>query len=77
MMDGSRIIQLKAVVIVHFGNDTLPALQSPFHNTPRLLSVVEKDLSHKAQPVLFDWRGIKYPQEWECKYDELQNSEAL
>ena len=77
MMDGSWIIQLKAAVIVRFGNYTLPALQSPIHNTSRLLSVVEKDLSHKAQPVLFDWRGIKYPQEWECKYDELRNSEGL
>ena len=71
MIDGSRIIQLKAAIIVRFGNDTLPALQSPVHNTPRLLSVVEKDISNKAHPVLFDWRGIKYPQEWECKYDEL------
>ena len=43
MMDGSRIIQLKAAAIFRFGNDTLPALQSPVHNTPRLLSVVEKD----------------------------------
>ena len=77
MMDGSHIIQLKAVVIVHFENDTLPPLQSPVHNTPRLLSVVEKDISRKAQPVLFDWRGIQYPQEWECKYDELRNAEAL
>ena len=71
MMDGSRIIQLKAAVIVRFGNDTLPPLQFPVHNTPRPLSVVEKDISRKAQPVLFDWRGIQYPQEWECKYDEL------
>ena len=39
--------------------------------------MVEKDISRKAQPVLFDWRGIQYPQEWECKYDELRNVEAL
>ena len=38
---------------------------------------MEKDISRKAQPVLFDWRGIQYPQEWECKYDELRNAEAL
>ena len=38
---------------------------------------MEKDISRKAQPILFDWRGILYPQEWECKYDELRNVEAL
>ena len=34
MMQGSKIIQLKGVVCIHFGNDTLPPLQSPVHNTP-------------------------------------------
>ena len=48
MMSGSKIIQLKSVVYVRFGNDTLPPLRSKVHESPCLYSVVEKDKSKQA-----------------------------
>ena len=76
MMNGSRIIQLKSLVCVRFGNDTLPSLQKKVHQSSHLHSVVEQDHSKQAQPVTFDWTTIKYPQQWEIKYNELRNFEA-
>ena len=61
-MTGSKIIQLKILVCVQFDNDTIPPLHSHVHQSSHLLSVVEQDKSKQAQPVTFDWTGIKYPQ---------------
>ena len=76
MMNGSRIIQLKSLVCVRFGNDTLPPLQKKVHQSSHLHSMVEHDHSKQAQPVTFDWTMINYPQQWEIKYNELRNFEA-
>ena len=40
MMNGSRIMQLKSLVCVRFGNDTLPPLRSRVHESSRLQSRV-------------------------------------
>jgi hypothetical protein len=54
-----RFIQLKSLLVIHFGNDTLPPLQKTVQNTPRLHSMVEKDKSKQVQHVTFDWTGIE------------------
>ena len=43
MMTGSKIIQLKSLVCVRFGNDTIPPLCSHVHQSSHLLSVVEQE----------------------------------
>ena len=54
----------------------MPPLQKKVNQSSHLHSVVEQDHSKQAQPVTFDWTSIKYPQQWEIKYNELRNFEA-
>ena len=68
MMQGSKIIQLKGVVCIRFGNDTLPPLRSRVHQSSCLQSMVESDKSHQDTLVTFNWTGINCPQQWEVKY---------
>ena len=77
MMQGSKIIQLKAIVCIRFGNDTLPPLRSKVHQSSHLQSVVESDKSKQATPITFDWIGIHYPKQWEVKYQELRNADSI
>jgi hypothetical protein len=72
MSVNSRIIQLKSLLVICFGNDTLPPLHKTVQKTSRLHNVVEKDKSKKVQPVTFDWTGIEYPTVWENKYDNFK-----
>jgi hypothetical protein len=57
---------------MQFGNDTLPPLHSWVLATSRLHNMVESHTSQQSQPITFDWTGIKYPPEWEDKYDHFQ-----
>ena len=77
MKTGSKIIQLKILVCVRFGNDTLPPLRSKVHQSSHLHSVVESDKSKQAQQITFKWTGISYPQKWEIKYKELRDAETV
>ena len=77
MMQGSKIIQLKSDVCIHFGNDTLPPLRSKVHQSSHLQSVVESDKSKQATPITFDWTGIYYPKKWEVRYQELRNVDSI
>ena len=39
--------------------------------------MVEFDKSRQANPVIFYWNGINYPQQWKVKYQELRNAKCL
>jgi hypothetical protein len=60
MDEGSKIIQIKSMVYLRFGNDTLHDLQDHVHQSLRLLSAVEHQKSKNATPISFDWTSIKY-----------------
>ena len=61
MDTSSKIIQLKSLVVILFGNDSLPPLTPKVHESSRLLSMVETDKSKNSTPITFDWTGISYP----------------
>ena len=52
MDTGSKIIYLKSLVVIRFGNDSLPPLAPKFHESSRLLSMVETDKSKNSTPHL-------------------------
>ena len=54
MDTGSKIIQLKSLVVIRFGNDSLPPLTPKVHESSRLLSMVETDKSKNSTPITFD-----------------------
>jgi hypothetical protein len=54
MSVNSQIIQLKSLMVIFFGNDTLPPLQKIFQKTLCLHNVVEKDESKQVHPITFD-----------------------
>ena len=54
MDTGSKIIHLKYLVVIHFGNDSLPPLTPKVHESSRLLSMVESDKSENSTPITFD-----------------------
>ena len=61
MDTSSKIIQLKSLVIIYFGNDSLPPLTTKVHESSRLLNMVETNKSKNSTPIAFDWIGISYP----------------
>ena len=75
MDTGSRIIQLKSLVVIRFRNDSLPPLTPKVHESSRLLSMVETDKSKNSTPITFDWTGISYPKQWEVRFRELRDFE--
>ena len=54
MDTSSKIIQLKSLVVICFGNDSLPPLTPKVHEISRLLSMVETDKSKTSTPITFD-----------------------
>ena len=54
MDTGSKIIQLKSLVVIRFGNDSLPPLTPKFHESLRLLSMVETNNSRNSTLIAFD-----------------------
>ena len=75
MDTGSKIIHLKCLVVIQFGNYSLPPLTPKVHESSCLLSMVETDKSKKSTPITFDWIGISYPKQWEVRYRELRDFE--
>ena len=75
MDTGSKIIQLKSLVVIRFGNDSLPPLTPKVHESSRLLSMVETDKSKNSTPITFHWTDISYLKQWEVRYIELRDFE--
>jgi len=65
----SKIIQLKTLTVVRFGNDSMPPLQPHIHHTLQLINEVESGSSKSTTPITFEWTGIQYPELWEAKYE--------